>query len=335
MTAGVALRVVDATDERQLRGWWEVGAAASAERPPGSWRSWEAQRLSLSLASPEFVEVLVCAWDGDEAVGATMVHLPQQDQPHVAYADLMVHPDRRREGIGSALLADVEQRARDAGRTVVLVESLAAPGVVAVGERFGAVRGYAVANREQLKALDVVAWVGHHRSLREQVGTAPDGYRVVTWDTGCPEEHVEAFCELLSRFMDEVPLGDMALESSVWTVERLRANEARARTIGKRMLVAAAVAPDGSLAGASDIRVVEADPTGADVGFTLVVPAHRGHGLGLVLKLAAEEMLLAGFPGCRSLRTSNAGVNDHMNAINERLGYRVVEDLLELQKVLV
>lgn len=330
----ITLRAVDVTDERELRAWWGVGEAVSVERPPGSWAPWEAQRSTLASDSPEHEQVLVCAWDGDDAVGATMIHLPRRDQPHMAYADVFVRPDRLREGIGSALLADVEDRARAASRTTLLVESVAPPGRVGAGELFGDAHGYSVANREQLKALDLGATAGLHGRLRADARAELDGYRIVTWDTGCPDEHAEEFCRLLSRFMDEVPLGDMALESSVWTVERLRANEARAREVGKRMLVAAAVAADGSLAGASDIRVVEAAPTAADVGITLVTQPHRGHGLGVALKLAVEELLLVEFPGCRSLRTSNAGVNAHMNAINDRLGYRVVEDLLELQKVL-
>ena len=35
-----------------------------------------------------------------------------------------------------------------------------------------------------------------------------------------------------------------------------------------------------------------------------------------------------------SLDTSNAEVNTHMNAVNEALGYRTIETLLELQKQL-
>ena len=34
------------------------------------------------------------------------------------------------------------------------------------------------------------------------------------------------------------------------------------------------------------------------------------------------------------MRTTNADVNVHMNAVNEQMGYRLVEDLLEVQKAL-
>jgi hypothetical protein len=37
------------------------------------------------------------------------------------------------------------------------------------------------------------------------------------------------------------------------------------------------------------------------------------------------------FPLCQRLIASNAGVNQHMNAVNDRLGYQVVENLVDMQ----
>jgi hypothetical protein len=36
-------------------------------------------------------------------------------------------------------------------------------------------------------------------------------------------------------------------------------------------------------------------------------------------------------PLCQRLITGNAGVNLHMNAVNDRLGYQVLEHLLDMQ----
>ena len=63
-------------------------------------------------------------------------------------------------------------------------------------------------------------------------------------------------------------------------------------------------------------------------------PAHRGHRLGLALKMATHDLALATYPELVTLDTSNAEVNTHMNAVNEALGYRTIETLLELQKKL-
>ena len=50
------------------------------------------------------------------------------------------------------------------------------------------------------------------------------------------------------------------------------------------------------------------------------------------MKLANHRSLMAALPECALVRTTNADVNAHMNAVNERMGYRLVEDMLEVQK---
>jgi hypothetical protein len=64
----------------------------------------------------------------------------------------------------------------------------------------------------------------------------------------------------------------------------------------------------------------------------MVLPEHRGHRLGLATKLATHRAVRAAFPECHLVVTSNAEVNTHMNAINDALGYEVLEDLLEYHR---
>jgi hypothetical protein len=67
-------------------------------------------------------------------------------------------------------------------------------------------------------------------------------------------------------------------------------------------------------------------------GGTLVLPDHRGRRLGMGVKVANLRELRAAFPSCAEVVTGNAGVNAAMNAVNDRLGFRVVERCLEMQK---
>ena len=60
----------------------------------------------------------------------------------------------------------------------------------------------------------------------------------------------------------------------------------RAVAAGRLQVVALAIAPDGEVCGFSDLRVDRHDPRHASVGGTLVLPGHRGHRLGLAMKLA-------------------------------------------------
>ena len=58
---------------------------------------------------------------------------------------------------------------------------------------------------------------------------------------------------------------------------------------------------------------------------TLVLPSHRGHRLGLALKLANHRQLQAVEPAPRLVHTYSAEENTPMIAVNTRLGFRPVE----------
>lgn len=329
----ITIRTVDPHDETLLRAWWEVGAAATAERPGRPWPPWQVSRTALPAPNPERDSTLVAAYDGAEMVGSAVFLAPLQENLHTCGFDLYVLPTRRREGIGTLLLADVESRADALGRTTLQCEGYVPPGESGPAERFALARGYDVASREGLKELVMADYVARRPALVTEVAAADD-YRIVTFDTVCPDEHIASFGRLLGMLISEIPLGDLDLEDSEWTPERLRAAERRWSDIGRHVLVALAIAPDGSVAGSSDVRIDDADPTHGQVGVTLVDPAHRGHRLGLALKVATHDLALAAYPGCATVDTCNAEVNTHMNAVNEALGYRSIETLLELQKVL-
>ena len=56
--------------------------------------------------------------------------------------------------------------------------------------------------------------------------------------------------------------------------------------------------------------------------------AHRGHRLGLLVKVAMLEMLAGHEPRLERIVTGNADANEHMIAINTELGYQVLDHWL-------
>lgn len=154
----------------------------------------------------------------------------------------------------------------------------------------------------------------------------------MSWRDRCPDEYVESFGGALSRVMSLVPQGDLDLEDRDWTVERVRAAEQRRVQVGLATFESAAVARGGTVVGLTGVRVSMHDPRVAHIGVTMVLPEHRGHRLGLATKLASHRALRAEVPQCRLVTTSNAEVNTHMNAINEAMGYRQLETLVEYHK---
>lgn len=327
----VDIEQINPRNEAALRAWWEVGHAATAERPGKPWPVWEQSRLALPADNPERGITLVGAIDGREMVGAGLLTRTLKENLHTAMAFAYVRPDRTREGIGRRLVEELEVVALGDGRTTVQSEAYLPPGGSGTAEQFARAMGYDVASRESIKELTLTDFVERRDALAASA-PVPDGYRVITFDTVCPDEHVASFGRLLGMLMSEVPLGELDLEASEWSPERIRAAEQRQVDTGRHVQTAMAIAPDGAVAGVSDVRVDDSDPVHGQVGITIVDPAHRGRRLGLALKLATHDLVVATYPDLVSVDTSNAEVNTWMNAVNEALGYRTIETLLELQK---
>ena len=326
------VRRVDPHDETLLRAWWEVGRDATAERPVDAWPDWEISRRALPMPRTDGTLVLVAAFEAEAPVGTGMVFLFRTDNTHLAEVDVFVAPPQRRRGIGRAILAELERIARERGRTSLITSVYAPVGSESPGSEFAAAVGYPVASAEETKTVDLTTAPAQWGPLDELVAGALGGYRVEVFEEHVPAEHVDGFCRLLEQFLGEVPTGDLDLEQARWTEERLREGEERAIAVGRVQVIAVAIAPNGTLCGFSDLRINRSSPRHASVGGTLVLPAHRGHRLGLAMKLATHRRLVELFPECAYVETGNAGVNAAMNAVNSQMGYRVVERCLDVQK---
>jgi GNAT superfamily N-acetyltransferase len=329
----IEVREVDPADEDVLHRWWAVRHEAEAGRPYDLRQTWETTRALMARPHDDFQQTVLAAFQGEAMVGAGVVTLPIADNLAMAYAEVNVPEPHRRRGVGSALLADVEDRARAAGRSYVLVEVVSAVGVVGPGELFARAKGYPVANREGVKVLDLrdhPDWAPLEQKVAERVGD----YRIVEWGAFTPDVYAQAVCDALNVFIGMVPMGDLALEDTSFTPERLLRNETRSDAIGRRRVTAAAFAADGTLAGYSDIFIPAQEVRFAQIGITMVLPEHRGHALGLALKLTTHAALTALVPECGLVVTDNADANAAMNAVNDQLGYRLVEQQLEVQRKL-
>lgn len=329
------LRVVEPDDEGLLHAWWQVAGAAEAQRPFEAWPTWEVTRTMVPVPRADGRLVLTVAEDPVAGVvGAGRLWLFALDNTHLAEVSVWVHPDHRRRGIGRALLADAERTARRDGRTTMIASAFAPVGEESPGSSFATATGFAVASHEETKVVDLAEAPRGWGTLDTEVAAALGDYRVEVAVDRVPEEHLAGFCALLSAFLGEVPTGDLDLRRTRWTPERVRDGEDRALRAGRAAVYAFALTPDGEPCGFTDLKVHRADPRHASVGGTLVLPGHRGHRLGLAMKLASHRALLDLFPECGYVETGNAGVNAAMNAVNERMGYRVVERCLDVQKLL-
>jgi RimJ/RimL family protein N-acetyltransferase len=126
--------------------------------------------------------------------------------------------------------------------------------------------------------------------------------------------------------------GSLAIEDEVFTPARIRAYEQAQLAAGRRFYrVVARHRPSGVLGGQT-VAVVDVErPWWCFQHDTSVVRAHRGHRLGLLLKIEMLRWLREREPQVRFMTTGNAADNAHMIAVNEALGYRVLARATEWQ----
>ena len=58
---GVDIEQINPHNEAALRAWWEVGHAATSDRPGKPWPVWEQSRVALPAANPERAVTLLGA----------------------------------------------------------------------------------------------------------------------------------------------------------------------------------------------------------------------------------------------------------------------------------
>ena len=114
----------------------------------------------------------------------------------------------------------------------------------------------------------------------------------------------------------------MCIRDSVWTVERIIDSDERA-TVSPRTELTAAVEhiPSGRLVGFTVLSVPAENDRAASQEDTLVRKEHRGHRLGMLLKVANIVNLQKERPGLPAITTFNAEENRHMLAVNEAVGF--------------
>jgi GNAT superfamily N-acetyltransferase len=240
-----------------------------------------------------------------------------------------VHPEHRRRGHGSALLAGLVDQVRATGRTSVGTDGWESESTSAFAAHHGLQRkAYEVNRRQVLAELD---WAELDRRY-DEARAAASSYELLRQLGRTPDEDLEAVALMVSAIND-APTDDLDIEDEVFSPERVRAyetaHEQRGITIHRLMV---RHRETGELAGQTVVGVDQERPHIAEQHDTSVVAAHRGHRLGLLLKLEMNRWLRESQPQLETIDTWNAESNDFMISVNEALGYRVMGRALAFQK---
>jgi GNAT superfamily N-acetyltransferase/RimJ/RimL family protein N-acetyltransferase len=249
--------------------------------------------------------------------------LPQRENRHLADLSLSVHVASRRAGLGTALLRHAAERARDAGRTGMAGRARAGSPGDAFAQAVGARSGLTDIVRV-LELADIPP--GHLAQLRARAEPVARGYDLLSWLGPAPEDEVEAVAAINSSAGADIPR-EAGNEAQVWDAERVRMHERRNAAQGLRCYaVGARSQASGELAGLTELAVDPAIPTWGLQELTAVARPHRGHRLGLLVKLAMLELLAEREPQLTRIITGNTDANLHMIAINDDLGFRVLDE---------
>ena len=241
--------------------------------------------------------------------------------------ELVVHPNHRRRGVGTALWRHAIAQSLAAGRDRLLVETTCGlDRDFAPGEEFVATMGASRVTMETGRHLAIADLddTDLRRRLAAAEAASPD-YTLVRWAGPTPDAYVDGIARMSARMTIDVPMDDLDWQPEVWDADRVRSRDAIAAIRQTRSYTTAARHdPTGELAGYTALDL----PAGNDAfGWqeaTLVVPGHRGRRLGLRLKIENLRHVLRHEPALAIVDTANADVNDHMIAINEALGFRPV-----------
>jgi GNAT superfamily N-acetyltransferase len=311
-------------DERLLAGAVAVLEAARRTDCP--------HELPRTVSS--YVADLRHGWDGDppvaavhradgtgRVVGVVEVSLPRRDNTHLGFVDVTVDPAVRRQGLGRALFEAATDVVRSDGRGLVLAECFDTAHSLAFATSCGLDRAIeSVKRRQDLGALD-------HGRLDRMFASAEEAaadYELVRMPAEIPDDLMPAVVEMVAAIND-APVDDLDVEDEVFSADRVRAFHAAQAAHDRRMYqLAARHRTTGALAGHTVVGVEGDRPWHGGQFDTSVLRDHRGHRLGLLLKIGMLRWLAEAEPQLRQLDTWNAASNDHMIAVNETLGYEVV-----------
>ena len=249
--------------------------------------------------------------------------------PHTAWAMVSVLAPYRNRGIGTALADVIEGHVRAEGRTKIIVYTVSPD---APGERLPSPTGFGgvpSGNPEvrflrgrghELQQVER----GSRLALPVDVHIPDPGadYRLHYWIDHTPPEWREDMAAMLTRMSTDAPSAGLEEPEDVYTVERLLAME-KAHDASPRSELTAAVEhiPSGRLAGFTVLSVPSEAERAAHQDDTLVLREHRGHRLGMLLKLANLDHLQRERPGHPSVVTFNAEENRFMLDVNEAVGF--------------
>jgi mycothiol synthase len=280
------LTIAPAETDADLEAMIHVQGLVTPEAHP------KVENLRFNLDSTEDLDYLVARLAG-EPVACAFVELAAE----VARADIAVVPARRQRGIGTALLADVSQRASGLGKNSLQGEVKESD---LDSRAFFERRGFTHVGAEQAVVLELAG-------LEPPEVAPPDGVRVVT--RAQEPDRLEEMYAVAVHGEEDIPGSEQ-----ISTFEQWRAHEID-KPVRRPELMFIALAGD-EVVGYAGLQVYGEE---AFHGLTVTRRDWRRRGVASALKRA--EIAAAKEAGFKRLLTESEERNEPMRRLNEKLGF--------------
>lgn len=278
--------------------------------------AWTACMYPRSLPTAlDYVSLL--AYDGSRPIGRAQLAMDNTANVDAIEVDLDVHPEFRRQGVGTSLIREAMAVARIRGRTNAVAWGVQSDPASA----FWAARGFGEAYVERSSLLQIAAvdwplmqhWVDAAQPARDA------GYRLTFWPA-LPDDGIDDVIALAVGMAD-APLDDLAIDHATPSATSLQEWTRRWSDHGSERWSMIIHAPDGRPAAITGVLIHATRPHIAWQRSTTTLAEHRNRGLGRWVKAAMMQRLHQELPELEMIDTENAESNRPMLNLNEEMGY--------------
>jgi GNAT superfamily N-acetyltransferase/RimJ/RimL family protein N-acetyltransferase len=340
--SGLRIVDVDPSDPVGFPPFYEVYAAASRHGPAGEFSTvWQPDEIRVAMADPD-ERTFRIGWAGyvdDQVVASGWLQGSTVDNTDLADVLVCCAPAERGHGYAATMLAHVEERARARGRGRLVAEvawpySDGPDGTGSTELAWARRQGFEVGLIDVQRRLPLPVPVEKLDAMAAEAAAHHADYTLRSFEGPVPEDLAEGWVAMEASLMTEAPMGEIERQTETADVGALRANEAMIAKQGRVKVSTVALDQGGELVAYTDFAVSVHESERAYQWGTLVRADHRGHRLGMAVKVANLRLLQETRPQLTTAVTYNADVNAPMVAVNDQLGFRPVQWVGELQKKL-
>lgn len=251
------------------------------------------------------------------ALGSTLQWIDGTNA-ELQFVQVLVRPDKRRQGLARELLARGIEIAGEGGRTMITGDSV---DTVPSGDAFARAVGADLGMREHVNVVAVSAIdVSMLDRWRNEGADRAPGYELVSWTDGYPSEHDAQISRLFVMADEDMPFENWSFEPIAETAESVRERLERTEGIVKLVTSVARHRGSGKIVAFSELATQRGDRT-LDTTLTVVDRDHRGFALGKWIKADVILRGLQRFQDATHIQTENAFSNAPMLGINDAIGF--------------